>query len=854
MRYFLLFLCCLSGSIYGQSLGSAGTIRGKVTDPSGAALAGATVSLSNDLTLYRREASAGVSGEFQFTNIPPNVYHLEVDAAGFQHYHRDFTVRSAVPVNLEIALAIGPQFSSVTVGSEAPLIETTPSAHVDVDTTLFSKMPTRSAASGLSDIITLSTPAVVADSDGFFHALGDHAQMSLSIDNQPITDQQGSLFSTQIPLNAIQSVEAVYGGTPAEYGDKTSLVVTTITRSGLGQKTHGSFSGEYGSFGTVNQRADVGAGGAKWGQFFAMNTSRSGRFLDTPEHRPIHDIGNNMNVFSRSDYQPDALNMFHLNILAARNWFQIPNTIDQRDSGQDQRQMVRSFSVAPGWVHVFDASTTLAVNPFVRQDLVNYYPSADAFADQPGTLRQTRKLTNLGLKADLSYLHGRHNAKFGAQITHTLLTERFSLGLTDPAFNPICLDANGAAVTEAGLTDPEQCQAAGFQANPDLSPGLVPYDLTRGGSLFQYRGHADIRQQAFYGQDALSLGKLTLNLGLRFDRYDGLSYGTQLQPRLGASYQIAPSGTVLRVAYSHSYETPLNENLVLSSATGAGGLAANVFGAYASVPLKPGIRNMYNAGLEQSIGAHLVFQGDYFWKFTRNAFDLDNLFTTAIFFPIEWDHAKMDGFSSRLSLRQYKGLSAYTTLGHTRARVFGPENGGLIFGSPVDRSVVRIDHDQAFQSTTHAQYQIAKNGPWVALTWRYDSGIVSGAVPDLASALSLTADQQAQIGFYCGSQVATPWSGITTCDSPNWGAKLVKIPAAGTANDDTNPARVRPRHVFDVGVGSDNLFRTERVRWTLRLTALNIANKVAMYNFLSTCSGTHFVTPRAFRAEVGIAF
>ena len=172
---------------------------------------------------------------------------------------------------------------------------------------------------------------------------------------------------------------------------------------------------------------------------------------------------------------------------------------------------------------------------------------------------------------------------------------------------------------------------------------------------------------------------------------------------------------MLRIAYSHSYETPLNENLVFSSATGAGGLAANVFGAYDSVPLKPGIRNMYNAGLEQNFGSHFVFEGDYFWKFTRNAFDLDNIFTTAIFFPIEWDHAKMDGFSSRLSLRQYKGLTAYTTFGHTRARVFGPENGGIIFGSPVDRSVVRIDHDQAFQSSTHAQYQAGKNGPWVAL-------------------------------------------------------------------------------------------------------------------------------------------
>jgi len=674
-----MILVCLAGPTYGQSLGTAGTIRGKVADPSGAVVAGATVSLSNDLTLYRREAKASATGEFQFTNIPPNVYHLEVNAAGFQHHHHDLTVRSSVPVNLEIALAIETARTSVAVTSETPLIETTPSAHSAVDSALFSRMPTASIASGLSDIITLSTPAVVADSDGFFHSLGDHAQMALSIDNQPITDQQGSLFSTQIPVNAIQSIEAVYGGTPAEYGDKTSLVVTAVTRSGLGQATHGSFSSGYGSFGTFVEQGDVGFGGAKWGQFFAVNGSRSGRFLDTPEYRPFHDIGNNMNVFSRTDYQPDTSNMLHLDVLAARNWFQVPNQYDQVASGQDQKQMVRSFSIGPGWVHVFDPATTLASNVFVRRDLVNYYPSSDPFADQPATLSQTRSLTNLGVKTDLNYLHGRHNAKFGVQITDTILTEKFSLGLTDPTFNPVCLDADGDPVLNPGLVNPNNCQKAGFQANPDLSPGLVPYDLTRGGSLFKYYGHANIRQQALYAQDTINLGKLTLNLGFRWDRYDGISKGTQPQPRAGLSYLIAPTKTVLRIAYSHTYETPLNENLVLSGATGAGGLAANVFGAQASVPLQPGIRNMYNAGLEQNLGSHLVFEGDYFWKFTRNAFDLDNLFTTAIFFPIEWGHSKMDGFSSRLSLRQYKGLTAFTQLGHTRARVFGPENGALIF-------------------------------------------------------------------------------------------------------------------------------------------------------------------------------
>ena len=46
-------------------------------------------------------------------------------------------------------------------------------------------------------------------------------------------------------------------------------------------------------------------------------------------------------------------------------------------------------------------------------------------------------------------------------------------------------------------------------------------------------------------------------------------------------------------------------------------------------------------------------------------------------------------------------------------------------------------------------------------------------------------------------------------------------------------------------IGEDNIFNGDRYKWSLRLTGVNIANKYALYNFLSTFSGTHYVTPRA---------
>jgi hypothetical protein len=320
---------------------------------------------------------------------------------------------------------------------------------------------------------------------------------------------------------------------------------------------------------------------------------------------------------------------------------------------------------------------------------------------------------------------------------------------------------------------------------------------------------------------------------------------------------IKPTGTVLRASYSRTFETPYNENLILSSATGVGGLASNVFGAV-SEPLQPGTRNQYNAGLEQAFGRWLVASADYFWKYTHNAYDFGVLFNTPIAFPIAWDKSKLDGVAVRIGSINLHGFQWTTTMGHTRARYFPTETGGLVFNGDVGQggSVFRIDHDQAFQQTTELRYQFGKTGPWVSWTWRYDSGLVAGSVGSLDDALALTGAQQAAIGFFCGSARPTISTPLTAaqCTPANYGATRLVIPAPGTENDDHNPPRIAPRHVFDIGAGTDNLFKKERFRTTLRVAVTNFTNKDALYNFLSTFSGTHFIQPRAYQTAIGFVF
>ncbi len=839
-----------------QAGGGAGSISGTIVDATSAVVPGAKVVIHNAVTNFTRQTMSDPSGAFGFTNVPPNAYDLTVTLQGFTTQTKTVEVRGAIPVQVTVTLEVAGGEQTVEVSASASMLENVPLAHQDVDSSLMDKLPTLDPAAGLSSAITYASGAVVADANGFFHPAGDHAQTTFVIDGQPISDQQSKLFSTQIPADAIQSMEMITGASDAQYGDKSSLVVNASTKSGLGAtKPFGSVELYGGSFGTYGEDATYGIGTEKFGSFTAVNTLRTGRFLDSPEFYPIHDIGNNENIFERLDYQITGMDAIHVNLFVARNWFQAPNSFDQLS--QDQRQRVLTWNVAPSYEHTFNAHAVLTANFYGRRDQVDYYGSRNPFSDTPVAVSQGRFLTNYGTRDNVNLVHGKHTINIGVEVQQTRLDERFNMGVTNPYFNPVCLNGTDEApLALPGITDPAQCSTVNpnYIPNPELLPGLIPYDLTRGGQFFNFYGRHNINQEAIYITDQINLGAWNVTAGLRDDQYNGLTSANGPQPRLGVSYQVKETGTVLRISYARTFESPYNENLLLSSQTGAGGLAENVFGAAAQTPIQPGFRNQFNAGLEQRIGRYLLFSGDYFWKYTHNAYDFDVLFNTPITFPIAWHNSKIDGFAARLSTTDIHGFQAYMTMGHTRARFFPPENGGLIAQSGLYNQVFRIDHDQAFQQTTNLRYQKGKDGPWATFIWRYDSGEVNGAVTSIEDALALTAAQQADIGFYCGNVFATRYAPITSCPTGG-GATRVYIPKAGTYNPDTNPPRIAPRNTFDAAIGTDNLLRNDGENHvTLRFTVNNLTNKEALYNFLSTFSGTHFIEPRSYEASIGYLF
>jgi hypothetical protein len=119
----------------------------------------------------------------------------------------------------------------------------------------------------------------------------------------------------------------------------------------------------------------------------------------------------------------------------------------------------------------------------------------------------------------------------------------------------------------------------------------------------------------------------------------------------------------------------------------------------------------------------------------------------------------------------------------------------------------------------------------------------------------MSADQEFQAGFICNGVRATPTQPLpSVCLASQFSSSLIKVPAPGTENDDHNPQRIQPRNLFDLSFGHDNLFNGDKHKWSAQFTIVNLTNKYALYNFLSTFSGTHYVTPRSYTAQLGFHF
>src|SRR5207247_8889860 len=132
----LVFVLTVFGgdATFAQELGGAGTVQGTLKDPTGGVMQAVEVKISNPLSGFSRTVTTDAAGKYVFRNLARNPYHITVTAQGFTPLERDVTVRTGVPIDLDLTLALaGAQQSVEVVGHAEDLLERDPTAHTDID-------------------------------------------------------------------------------------------------------------------------------------------------------------------------------------------------------------------------------------------------------------------------------------------------------------------------------------------------------------------------------------------------------------------------------------------------------------------------------------------------------------------------------------------------------------------------------------------------------------------------------------------------------------------------------------------------------------------------------------------------
>jgi hypothetical protein len=784
---FLLFACVVSAQ-------TTATLSGQVIDPDGALVAGARVRLANVLSHFEQEVFADSEGNFGFRNLPLQPYTLTTERPGFVPDQQSIVLRSNVPVTVQIQLKLAQQADTLVVSSsENSLIDPEATGtRNQLSVSGLARMPVAVGSRGLESVL-LSFPGFAPNANGAIHPRGAHNQMTYVVDGMPISDQLTGSFANSVDPAIVQTVELFTGNIPAEFGSKISGVANITTRSGLGSGRRFSGSSQWGvaEFGTLSNITQFSGETKRLGFFGSVSLLKSNRYLDQVSLENFHNGGNSERTFFRTDFLASPRNIFRLNFMTGRSSFELANLHSQQTLGQDQRQLLRDFSTSLGWVHTLNPRATFDTVVSYRTSIAQLFPSV---GDTPVTAAQARHLSAFTLASRFNTVRGSHNVRGGADYQRFPVSENFSFGVTDAAFN-----------------DP---------ASPGFIPTLLAYDLSRGGDLFQFSKKQTGQLASLFVQDSMRWKRFMFSTGLRFDDYRFLVTGHQLQPRLGLAFHIHETSTVLRASYNRNYQTPPNENLLLSNSDEASVLVPpdihQALGG-ALIRIRPERQDVYEVGFQQSLGGHLSLDASYYHKDSRDQQDNDNFFNTGIIFPTSLQKIRVNGAELRTTLLQIRGVSGSLGLTHYHAVSTPPFTGGLFLGSTaiqlLNAGPFVIDHDQTLGLQGMVQYVLRKN-LWTSGSVRYDSGLVSN-----------------------------PSDPVKVAQDPDYRDLLPFV------NLTSSPARVRARAITDFVVGYD-LIREGRRRWDLQFQVSNLTNQTALYNFQSIFVGTRLVQPRSFGIKV----
>ncbi|HLG97688.1 MAG TPA: TonB-dependent receptor [Bryobacteraceae bacterium] len=658
-----------------------GEIRLSVTDPSGLPLPSSSGAVSSEASNTQRTFTTDDQGRFTFAHLPFGVYRVTVEHSGFEKHSELVDVRSAIPHELKVQMALQPTVAEVNVSDKATLLDAHRAGVVySVGSRLIQEEQAAQPGRSILDLVNMQ-PGWIFEANGVLHPRGAEYQTLFVVDGVPMDENRSPGFAPEFDRNDVQSISVLTGTYPAEYGRKLGGVVEVTTDKDIRQGFHGAAEASGGSFDT---------GGGFFSGSYGRNRSqlsisafgdRTDRYLDPPV------LGNFTNSATLDgftavyDQDLSRADRIHLSVHRRQTRFEIPNENLQQAGGQRQnRNSIEDFGQV-GWDHLLSANLLFAMRASVEDLSANLWSNR---LSTPIIAAQQRGFRRSYAMATMSAAKKHHDLKFGADADYAPVTEALQYQITDPTY---------------------------FDAGTPL--------------IFNFYDRRLDREQSLFAQDTMRYGNFTLSAGLRYDHYSLVVNANAWSPRTGVAWYCAKADLLLRFSYDRVFITPARENLLLSSSPQVDVVDTTVL----RIPVQPSRGNFYETGFNEGIFGKMRLDASFYRRTFDNYADDDVFLNTGIGFPISFRSAGIEGVDVKLDLPQWVGFSGFLSYSNLIGTAQLPAVGGLFLGDLGQISATGrfpITQDQRNTARARLRYQVHPR-LWIASIAQYGSGLPSEA-------------------------------------------------------------------------------------------------------------------------------
>ena len=701
--------------LFAQS--NSGELRLKVLDPAGLGVK-STVELISEANQYQSTFTTDDQGNLDAKRLPYGIYQLRIDAPGFARVSEQAEIRSALPLDRAIQLKVAPVSESVNVNASATLIDPYRAGSVNqLGAQAIQDRLTALPGRGMQDLVN-SQPGWLYEGNAVLHPRGSEYQTQFVVDGIPLTDNRSPSFGPEpAEADGVESLTIYTAGIPAEFGRKMGGVVEVNTLKNQDPGFHGQltlFGGSYDSAGANTQDQYIWKGNT-------LGVSASGNMTNhylnpvVPENYTNNGTTGTFSLsYERDLTQKDRLTLMVRHELARyaipneyvqQNGAYVPNA-DNTSGCPPAPPEPRDCVFIPGgqlqtgdnfetmgivsYQHIFSSDVVGSLRGMARDNSTDFHSND---ASWPLIATQHNYFNEIYFNGNLSVHHGRQEWKVGIESDNIFLHENTSYVIPDCAVP----------------TDP-QCP---------INLGI----LDSGATTFAFVSSRPDLEQSAYVQDLIRLGNWTVNAGLRWDHYQLLLNQNAVSPRVAISRYFPSVGVNIHFSYDRIFQTPSNENILLSSSPAAESINTSV--PALQLPVQPSHGNYYELGATTAFFGKLRLDANMFRRAVNNYADDSQILSTGISFPIAFDHAILYGAEGKLQLLEWKGFSGFASYSWIVGNAWYPVTGGLFLGDDAINPTSGHFPDSQDQRNTvrgRIRYQVVPR-LWVAVGADYNTGL-----------------------------------------------------------------------------------------------------------------------------------